>query len=215
MATNAPPSRDPADDGTLLGALNVALRKFLQGVDDMLPARVVAYDAAADRVQVQPLIRLLTTDERQIDRPTIARVPILWPGGGGFVLKFPLAPGDLGWIKANDRDISLFLQNYKASAPNTLRFHSFQDAVFMPAPMTGYTIAGEDADSAVLQSLDGSVKVSVRPDRVVLAAGAARVEVGPAAISLDGVPVIINGRTFTAHQHSGVQPGAGVSGGVV
>jgi len=215
MATNAPPSRDPADEDKLLGVFNIVLRKFLQGVDDMLPARVVSFNGDRDnpRVTVQPLVRVLTTAGEQIDRPMIASVPVLQAGGGGFVLSFPLQPGDLGWIKANDRDISLFLQNYQPSAPNTLRFHTFQDALFIPDVMTGFTVAGEDAAAAVLQSRDGSVKISVHSDRVVLAAGAAKIEVGPAAITIGGVPVIINDIPFDTHKHTGVQPGAGTSGG--
>lgn len=217
MATtpNAPPSRDPANGGSLLGMANELLRKHLQGVDDMLPARIVSYDRATNRAQVVPVIRILTTDGRQIERAQIASVPVMWPGGGGFILNFPLNPGDLGWIKANDRDISLFLQTFKTNAPNSLRLHSFQDAVFIPHPMTGYSIAGEDAAAAVLQSLDGSVKVSVGAGGVVLAAGAARVEVSPAGITLDGVPVIINGIDFATHVHTGVQPGGGNTGGPV
>lgn len=217
MATtpNAPPSRDPANGGSLLGMANELLKKHLQGVDDMLPARIVSYDRATNRAQVVPMIRILTTDGRQIERAQIASVPVMWPGGGGFILNFPLNPGDLGWIKANDRDISLFLQTFKTNAPNSLRLHSFQDSVFLPHPMTGYSIAGEDAAAAVLQSLDGTVKVSVGPEGVVLAAGAARVEVTPAGITLNGAPVIINGIPFDTHAHGNVSNGGDVSGGPV
>ncbi len=61
---------------------------------------------------------------------------------------------------ANDRDISLFLQSYQASPPNTYRTFSFSDGIFLPAVMTGYTIADEDLTNAVIQSLDGAVKIS-------------------------------------------------------
>lgn len=213
MATNAPPSRDPADEGTLLGAMNVVLRKFLQGVDDMLPARVISYDRGTNRVQVVPLVRVLTTDGRQVMRPQLASLPVVQLGGGGHVLSFNLEAGNLGWIKANDRDISLFLQNFQVSAPNTLRFHSFQDAVFIPDVMTGYTIDAEDSSAAVLQTLDGSVKVSVQLDRVVMQAGASRIEVSPGAILIDGPTVIINGIPFESHRHTGVLTGGGTSGG--
>lgn len=232
----APPSRDPADDGSLLGMVRSILDKFLQGVDDMLPARVVSYDRATNRANVVPLVKVLTTDGRQIGRAQIASVPVLQLGAGGVVLSLNLKPGDLGWIKANDRDISLVVQSYSENAPNTLRKHSFQDAVFIPDVMHGITTIGEDAENAVLQTLDGSVRVALWPDRVKLSAGALSVTVGPAAIDVVGPvnfhdPVHalqtlkvdghtdldggakIGGLEFGTHKHTGVQSGGATSGG--
>lgn len=161
--THANPSRDPSNDDTMLGMARQILDKFLQNVDDMLPARVVSYDRKANRAIVVPMVKVLTTDNRQIGRAQIASVPVMQFGGGGVALSFNLVPGDIGWIKANDRDISLILQAYRDNAPNTLRKHSFQDAVFIPDVMRGVTIAGEDEGNAVLQTLDGSVRVAIWP----------------------------------------------------
>lgn len=181
---HAPPSRDPANDDSLLGMAKQILDKFLNGVDDMLPARVLSYDRTTNRAAVMPMVKLLTTDNRQIGRAQVASVPVMQFGGDGVALSFNLKAGDLGWIKANDRDISLLLQGYKDSAPNTLRKHSFQDAVFIPDVMHGLTVAEEDAEHAVLQTLDGSVRVAVWPDRVKITAGTIFAEFGPANITL-------------------------------
>lgn len=162
MAENhAIPSRDPADDGTLMGTVKLVLDKFLSQVDDMLPARVISYDRTTNRAAVVPMIRLLTTTGQQVGRAQVASVPVLRSGAGGVVLSFHVQPGDLGWIKANDRDISLMLQAYSDSAPNTLRKHSFQDALFIPDAMTGVTIAAEDQEHAVLQTFSGDTRLSV------------------------------------------------------
>lgn len=211
--SNADPSRDPGDDDSLVGTFNTILRKSLQNTDDMLPARVVAFDRVKNRVQVQPLVAMVTTSGQQVQRAQIASLPVVQIGGGGFVLNFNLQPGNLGWIKANDRDISLFLQRYKAGPPNTKRMHSFEDAVFIPDVMTGYTLGGEDAEAAVLQSLDGQFKVSVGGGRVKLAAGGNSVTVSPGGVAIVGV-LTINGAPYLAHAHTGVQGGPGTSGGV-
>jgi len=181
MATNnhANPSRDPANDDSLLGMARQILDKFLQGVDDMLPARVVSYDRTTNRAQVVPMVKVITTADEQITRAQIASVPVMQFGGAGVALSFNLMPGDLGWIKANDRDVSLVLQAYRDSAPNTLRKHSFQDAVFIPDVMHGVMIQGEDEGNAVLQTLDGSIRVAIWPDRLKLTAGALSVTMGP------------------------------------
>jgi len=164
MATaHANPSRDPANDDSLLGMVRQVLDKFLQGVDDMLPARVVSYDRDSNRATVVPMVKVLTTDGRQIGRAQVASVPVMQFGGGGVALSFNLTAGDIGWIKANDRDISLILQAYGDNAPNTLRKHSFQDAVFIPDVMRGMVIAAEDETNAVLQTLDGTARLALWP----------------------------------------------------
>lgn len=221
------PSIDPANEGDLLGSLRHILGKELQTLDGMLPAKVISFNRAKNRVTVQPLIMLLTTSNTTVPRATLASIPVYQIGGGGFILNFNLKPGDLGWIKASDRDISLFLQSYSASAPNTIRKHNFSDSVFFPDVMKGYTIAGEDTDNAVLQTLDGSVRISIFPNKVKITAPT--VEIDAPITHLTGVLNVdgnitslatvkgtidvtsgtISGKT---HTHGGVTIGSGTSG---
>lgn len=166
------PSRNQAADGTLTGLCYLLWDKIAQGTDDMLPAKVIAYDRTTNRAQVQPLIVVIDTNNNQIPRAQIASVPVLQIGGGGFVVSFPLQTGDLGWIKANDRDISLFLQNsYIQAAPNTQRMHSFEDALFIPDSfMKGVVIDGADSGNLVIQKNDGTVKISLGDDKITILA---------------------------------------------
>lgn len=154
---------DPAVKDTLVGTLQFCLNKFLQGVEGMLPAQVVAYDRinSPNFVKVQPLIMILNTDGSVESRPQPAKIPVFSYGGGGFFISFNLRPDDFGWIKSNDRDISLFLQSYAESKPNTLRKMSFSDAVFIPDIMRGYTISPEDLNSMIISSIDGTVKITL------------------------------------------------------
>jgi phage baseplate assembly protein gpV len=166
----APPSRDPANDGTLTGMLREVMGKMTQGLDDCLPAVVVAFDRTSNRATVKPMVQVLTTKGEAVSRAQLVSVPVFQIGGGGFILNFNLKPGDLGWIKASDRDTSLFLQQYSEQKPNTKRLHSFSDGLFFPDVMRGYTINGEDAENAVLQTLDGACRVAIWPDRVKITA---------------------------------------------
>lgn len=163
----SPASRNQSDNGTLAGLLRLVLGKHLQGVDDMLPAKVIAYSAAKNRAQVQPLIHVVTTGNTLVERAQVASVPVAQFGAGGFVIRFPVRTGDTGWIKANDRDISLFKQSYQASSPNTQRKHSFEDALFIPDTLlNGITIAPEDAANAVLQNAAGTVRLALWPGQM-------------------------------------------------
>lgn len=164
------PSLDPADNNSLAGSIRFAFSKLIQNVNGMLPAQVINYNRATNRVQVQLLISLITTDGSSVPRPQIASIPVLLLGGGGLFLSFPINTGDLGWVIANDRDISNFLQTYTTSIPNTNRISQFSDGLFVPDIMRGYNITEENSGSVVLQNLDGSVFISVSDTDVTITA---------------------------------------------
>ena len=74
--TNANPSKNPANDGSPVGMMRTILEKFLQNVDDMLPATIVAYDRASNRAQVQPLMFVVTTEGKRVQRAGCKRACI-------------------------------------------------------------------------------------------------------------------------------------------
>lgn len=200
MVDNAPPSRNPANDDSMTGMLREVLKKTLQNTDDMLPAMVEAYDRTTNRARVRPLIQVVTTQGDRVSRADIPSVPVFFLGGGGFFLGFHLPQGSLGWIKASDRDISLFLQSYVEESPNTHRLHTFEDALFIPDVMTGYTIAAEDAEAMVIQNLDGTVRIALTDARIKMTAptveivtGATTVTATDGTVTIDGANTTMNG----------------------
>lgn len=183
MSTNQynPQSRNPADNDTLIGLLMLAFEKFLQNTDDMLPAEVIAFNAQTNSVQVQPLISVVGTTGQIVPRAQIASLPVMRFSSGGFVDYFPINRGDFGWVKANDRDISLFKQNYSVSRPNTQRKHSFEDGVFIPqAAWNEIEIASEDVANRVIQNYTGTVKIALWEDLIKILA--------PAGVGIGGTP---------------------------
>lgn len=222
MANEVQNSRNPANSGTLAGTFQEILGKFLQNeVDDMLPAEVIAYDRPTNRVSVRPLVRLLRTDNTLLDRADIASIPVLTLGGGNVVLSFNIVPGDIGWIKANDRDISLVLQSEGSAGPNTIRKHSFSDAIFIPHQFRSkWTLESEDDAFAVLQTLDGTQRISIHDDRLKLTSDAV-VEIDAPLLSTTGAieaagEITANAGgggsvTLTGHDHAQGNDSAGDS----
>jgi hypothetical protein len=206
MSAN-PSSIDPANEDTLTGTFRHIFNKMMQDTNGMLPARVVAFngDRNKPRVTVQPQIAILTTGGSQVSRAQIASIPVFQFGAGGFLLSFPVKVGDLGWIRANDRDISIFLQNYRESRPQTLRKNNFADAVFFPDMMRDYSIT--DDDSAVLQNADGTVKIALSETALTITAPAVNI-VSP-VLTHNGVNI------GSTHVHPGVQAGGASTGGPV
>ncbi|QKN82057.1 Gp138 family membrane-puncturing spike protein [Scandinavium goeteborgense] len=177
---NPAPSRRPGQDTELTGAMDLVLRKFLLDVDDMLPARIVSYDREKNRAQIEILYRVTMTDGSMNPLTAPAEVPALVMGGGGMCLTFPLKSGDLGWIKASDRDMSLFLQSYEAEPGNTTRLHCFEDGVFIPDVMKDFMVS--DGAAATLQTLDGTTSVAVKPGSIVLTVGSTTFSISESGI---------------------------------
>jgi hypothetical protein len=63
-----------------------------------IPARVERYDAATQKIDAKPLVQRSYFDEagdRQVESfPVVPSVPVLFPGGGGYRVVFPVAAGD-------------------------------------------------------------------------------------------------------------------------
>ena len=219
-------SRNPANGGNLAGALAEIMGKFLAGVDDMLPAVVVEYDRTENRATVRPLIRILKTDGTVVDRAQIASVPVLNLGGGGVVLSFNISPGDLGWVKASDRDISLFLQNETGEdvPPNTLRKHDFGDSLFIPDQFRNWNLDAGDAECAVLQTVDGLNRITIGPEGITLVSDVIVITDAPSVVTVGDVlqfgsyavigpgDISVGGVSLRNHTHSGVTTGLGNTG---
>lgn len=162
MPPLGPPSRNPTVDGRLKTILRFVFTKMVQGsLDDMLPAKIINYNRITNMASVQPQISIVTTLNTIVDRSQVASIPVVQIGGGGYVLNFPIRAGDLGFIKANDRDISLFTQFWRMVRPNTRRMHSFEDSIFIPSVLTGFTIESPDVENVVLQAIDGTTRLSM------------------------------------------------------
>lgn len=167
MSAQGPPSIAPQSNADLGKALLEFFSKAMQNVDDCLPAEVISFDRKNNVAKVRPLVQVLSSAGEAVPRASVASVPVLAIGGGNFFMNFPLKPGDKGWLKANDRDISLFKQAQGEARPNTLRKHSFEDGIFIPDQLRNYSIDAEDENAnLVIQHKDGKVRVAVWEDRV-------------------------------------------------
>lgn len=192
------PSKDPADTKSLGGGFKAIFRKLLENTDGQLPAIVISYNRTKNIAKVMPLIQRLDTAGKPIDRATIASVPVLALGGGGYFINFPLQIGDKGWIEASDRDISLFMQSgQKKSKPNTFDIHDFSSGRFIPDVFKKYTIAGDDSGAMVLGTLDGSQKIAI--DNTGVRITAVRIDINGA--------LWLNGHQYLLHSHPDPQGG--------
>ena len=214
---SSPPNLDKANDGDFAGVMTDVLQNFLRGVDDMIPAKVVSYDDATNRAVIKPLVMLGTTDGQKISRAQLSNIPVFRFGGGGFFIRFPVKPGDFGWLKATDRDMSLIMQRGGLEDwPNTLRQHSFSDGMFFPDTLKSWVIDGANADALVIQSIDGSVCVSLHSGEVKIESAdiemVGNVQV-TGNVAVTGTMTNNGVNIGSTHVHSGVDSGPSNTGG--
>lgn len=205
---NQKPNSDAANEGSLTGGIDAAIESyFLNKFEGMLPATVVSYDDATNRAVIKPLVMVGTTDGGKLSRAAIANIPVYRFGGGGFFMRFPIKPGDLGWLKANDRDVSLVFQRGGGEDwPNTTRKHSFSDAMFFPDTFKEWVINGANVDAAVWQSMGGDVSIAMADASLKLSIGSVSIELTASGVDIISPPGTLrhNGiNVGDTHQHIG------------
>lgn len=213
------PNADSANTDSLAGGVDAFLSGWVRdNLDDMLPAVVVSYDPASNRATIKPLVMIGTTDGSKKSRATVSNIPVFRFGAGGFFQRYPVKAGDFGWLKANDRDISLVLQRGgQQDWPNTKRRHNFSDAMFFPDTIKDWIVAGTDVDALTLQSLDGQSVVSIAADNVEVRQGATKTRTdatgitwtaGGHVMTMTAAGLFFDGtRIDNLHQHlNGTQP---------
>lgn len=203
------PNADSANNDSLAGGVDAFLAGWVRdNLDDMLPAVVVSYDPDKNRAALQPLVMIGTTDGSKKPRARIENVPVFRYGAGGFFQRFPVKAGDFGWIKANDRDISLVLQRGgQQDWPNTKRRHNFSDAMFFPDTIKDWVVAPADLEAMTLQTLDGNAVVSVAQDAIELRVGSQVLRLDESGLKHNGINI---GDTHT-HTGSPTAPDGPVS----
>jgi Phage protein Gp138 N-terminal domain len=195
------PDIDPADNYSLVGTINFAFQKLMQSMNGMLPAQVTAYDRETNRASLQILINLVTTNNQQVARPHLESIPVLILGGGTFSISFPLKAGDVGWLLANDRDISLFLQTYKQNPPNTFRMNNFADGLFIPDIMKTMNFSTTTENYMIIQSNDGSMNIELGIDTSDNNAPSVNINAGRINLNLNNASTgytVIDGNLFVS-----------------
>ena len=125
-------SRTPTQAEVILAAV----RSGLAEVHTAIPAEVRRYDAAKRLCDAAPLIRSSYTDETGAivveALPVVPNVPIVFPGGGGFSLTFPIEVGDVVLLVFSEASLDKWLSQGGTVDPLDERRHALADAIAIP-----------------------------------------------------------------------------------
>lgn len=204
-----------AGKGDITYAIHQAIGQHMRdNVDDMLPATVVSYNAATNRAVVKPLSVMVDSAGKQIEREPIGDIPVYRYGGGGFVVTLPVQPGDFGWLKASDRDITHNLTATGTQArPQTGRTHSFSDGMFYPD--TAANVPGASGSEMSMRSISGGSKLDIGSSNIGLDSSTMTATIP--STTWDGDITMPPGRSISSggssFGSSGISLGGGASAG--
>jgi hypothetical protein len=123
---------------------------------------VESYDSATQKISAQPLIKRGYTDEtgeRIAERlPIITGVPVVFPGGGGYRVTFPIAKGDTVLLIFSEASLDKWLAHGGDVDPNDDRRHTLSDAIAIPGLRDfAHALDSAPTDCATIGSDSGAV----------------------------------------------------------
>ncbi len=203
----------------MLATVRAGYAGHQSGLWTALPATVNSYNAAALTVEAQPTIQaavrqpngnlLLTT------MPLCLDCPVMFPGGGGFFISFPLAKGDEGLLVFSSRCIDAWWQNGGVQPQAEYRMHDLSDGFFFPTGgMSQPNVPGSvSTNSCRISTKDATTYVEItKTGQIVniVAPGGANIT-GSLKVSGD-ITWGPNSTSATTHTHQDVTTGTGNSG---
>ncbi len=177
-----------------------------------LPGILQSFDPIKMTVEIQPAIRanvrLSSGKIQQVQLPLLVDCPVQFPGGGGFLLTFPLQPGDEALIILASRCIDAWWSYGGVQSQADIRMHDLSD---------GFALPGIRSIPRLPSGPVNTVGVELRNDADTVSVNLTNAEITVTAttrISLNAPLVEINGVNFLTHQHTGVTSGTDNTGPV-
>ena len=155
------PTRSPQ----LAGVLEAAADASAAGLHVCVPGRIVKWDAAKQRADVQPCVKRAfygEEDARGVESlPVVSCVPVIFPGAGGYRLTFPIhassTDGDTCLLVFSDASLDRWLSGTGGEVdPEVDHGHILADAVaFVGLRPFGAPLSSCPTDEATLGKDDG------------------------------------------------------------
>lgn len=131
---------------------------------------VIVVDVSGDVVDVEIVVERVLVGGTTQGVARLLGIPILHIGNADYGVSFPVAVGDEGLALFSDRDIQLFLESGKQSAPSMLRNHDLSDAVYLPTNLSKQKRVGKIDPSALLVTA-GTSGLTINKDGAIEVAG--------------------------------------------
>ena len=170
-----------------------------------LPGIIQSFDAARMTCTVQPAIRgavVLPSGQAQaVDLPLLVDCPVVFPGGGGYILTYPLKSGDECLVVFAERCIDAWWQSGGVQAAAEYRLHDLSDGFVIPGPRSQPHVVtnGVGMTGAELRTDSGTTVLRLKGSEIeVVAPGGMTFDTPTLTVTGD---VISGGISYLGHVH--------------
>ena len=163
---------------TLTETISTCFSNLMKNIGTSVPATVLSFDSSKQLAGIQIAILGVDGQGNDYEQPPILSVPVFFAGSSHYSIQHELHAGDEGIALFSQRCIDGFV-NKGAGNPNPiLRFHDFNDAMFIPGlrsnpkkinsfNSSGISIAKNDGSQSVTLKSNGDVEITTDGDLVI------------------------------------------------
>lgn len=204
--------QEPGKKNPLTYAMNAAFDSVMRQMMTCLPGRVVSFDAAQQRAQIECGVQRVHRDTGEpYVFPVIENVPVHFSGDSEWYLWHQITPGETeGVVLFSQRSISEWKSQGGPAIPVDFRMFSAADAMFIPGVRSnGHVISGFVNEGCGLSNYAGDVRAHLTNNRIKLSVGASEIIIEPDQITVNG-NLIVNGNIGTngTFENNGVNVGS-------
>jgi len=158
------PGADAVDSETPTFAelIFTAIRTKQLGLHVSFPAQITQLQGT-DIVSIQPMLMKKYYDGKVVPMPIIQDIPVMFPRGAGYSIRYPIAVGDTGLAVVSERSLAVWKVSGGIVDPDDPRLHDLSDAVFYPGlypESDPIPATNEDA----IELTNGDATISINPD---------------------------------------------------
>lgn len=218
---------------TLPELVRKAIAGALQDVHVALPGKVLSWDPNTNLADIQVMVQHSVWDDDNgrtyEDLGVLAGVPVKWPRAGGFILTFPMQPGDTGELIFSSTPIGEWRSTNQSSKPADASRHSIGWPTFSPGlcadnnpPAAGdatarqaVLIIGKDGGSPQIRISGTDIKLGATATVPVALSTPTDAGLASMATAIGTLTTAVNAMvtTYASHTHGGVTTGMGVTAG--
>lgn len=171
-----------------------------------MPGIIQSFDPVRMTCSVQPAIRgaIVAPSGRAeaVDLPLLVDCPVVFPGGGGYILTYPLQPGDEALIIIAERCIDAWWQSGGVQAAAEYRLQDLSDGFVIPGPRSQPHVVtgGVGMTGAELRTDTGTTVLRLNGDTIeIVAPGGITMTTPTLTVTGD---VISGGISYLGHTHT-------------
>lgn len=153
---------------TLTNLLKSSFVEMMKDVATSIPGHVAAFDPVTQLAQIQIGIKRVDVNGVTFTPSPLIEVPVYFSGGAQYGVEHQVDPNDEGMILFSQRCIDGWFNTGGVAENPILRFHSMEDAIFLPGLRSQPNALASFANNGVrLRNVDATHYVWLKNDGTV------------------------------------------------